>query len=393
MNYLQNLKIFILALVCLLSNQLSYASEITNVHMKSTTDSITIDWDALGENWSASVEKDIYFGDYIPLIEVSVTTGDEQLIALLPNCYYRGTLSSKKGEPLPESTVFINICDNSLPFIGFVASGANMYIIEKDVASSTGIGMHVEITSDDIDGTDELNSGDNGWKEGGSGGALTPSLLYPRGNSPDKFPSIDIYVNPSYRNQVGEENYINRIMEVFAASNTIYQQSAMKQLHLSAIIRTDQNISITDSQGNILHGLEKIRKYTVLPDGSDISMVYTGGEFKMPYLWGWAEGGYGCDLELAVSEGNSINTHNIAKAANAIIDLPTLIQRAWIFAHEAGHTLGMNHIYGDPLAYGYFQPELALKDYVAGCQARSQIFETCSYEPQTKKFIDFYSCE
>lgn len=378
---------------CFLFTQLIHAGEITSIHIKPSTDVLAITWNALEEKWTTSAIKDSYFGDYVPLIEVSVTTGDEQLIALLPNCYYRGVLTNQRGVPVPDSTVFLNTCDNAVPFLGFVASGDNMYLIEKDVESSTGISMRLEQTSDDISGYDEFNTGDNGWKEGGSGGALTPSSLYPRENNPDNFPSIDIYVDPSFRTQVGEENYINRIMETFAASNTMYQQSAMKQLHLSAIIRVDQDISVTSSQGNILHGLEKIRKYTVLPDSADISMVYTGGEFKMPYLWGWAEGGYSCELQQAVAEGNNINTHNIAKAATAIIDLPTLIQRAWIFAHEIGHTLGMYHITNDPLAYGVFQPALALKDYVAGCLARSASFETCAYDPQTKKFVDYYSCE
>jgi hypothetical protein len=253
--------------------------------------------------------------------------------------------------------------------------------------------MRLEATTNNVYGADEVNTGDNGWKSGGSGGALAPSTLIPRESNPEKFPSIDVYVNPSYRLQVGEQNYIARIIETVAAANTIYTQSNMKQMHLMSIVRLDEDISEAENQGNILHGLEKIRQYTVLPDSADISMIYTGGEFNMPGLWGWAEGGYACDLQQAVSEGNNINTHQVGQAAHAIIDLPTLMQRAWIFAHETGHTLGMPHIADDPLADGFFQPHLALKDYIAGCQARSNMYRTCAYDPQTKKFVEFYECQ
>ena len=379
--------------ICLLCVEVLHAAEISNIRLNSRTGVLGANWTALGTSWHVRVTRDLYFGDYIPLIDVSVRTGNEQLATLLPNCYYRGTLVSNSGNPVPDSVVYINLCDNSVPFTGFVALNDNMYLIEKDTSSGTGISMRLEETADDINGTDEIVTGDNGWKEGGSGGALSPTTLYPRGNSPEKFPSVDIYVNPSFRTQVGEENYINRIMETFAASNTIYQQSAIKQLHLSAIIRVDEDISTTDSQGNILRGLEKIRKYTVLRDGADISVIYTGGEFSMPDLWGWAERGYSCYLEQAVAEGSNINTHNIAKSAAAIIDLPTLLQRAWILAHEIGHTLGMYHINDDPLADGTFQQSLVLKDYKAGCEARSRMLETCAYDPQTKWFIDYYTCE
>lgn len=382
----------IIAVWCAINLQLVHADEVSNIRMFSPNGGTTVAWSALGNTWTAHVTKDTYFGEYIPLVNVSVATGDERLISLLPNCYFRGTLVNYSGNPIAGSNVFLNFCDNTIPFIGYVASGKNMYLIEKDAASGTGISMRLEETVTTIAGTDESNTRGNGWKDGGSGGELTPGNLYPRGNTPAKFPSVDIYVNPLYRVQVGEENYINRIMENFAASNTIYIQSAMRPLHLSAIILADQDISATDSQGNLLHGLEKIRKYTVLPDGADLSVVLTGGIFKQPYLWGWAEGGYGCDLEQAVAEGNNINTHDVGNSAAAIIDLPSLIQRAWILAHELGHELGMLHINNDPLADGTFQPELALKDYVAGCVARSDMYQSCAYDPQTKAFIDYYSC-
>jgi hypothetical protein len=384
-------KLLISMIFCLVS-QYSMADAIDRITSRFNADVLHLTWNALGESWHTRVTIDSYLGANIPLIEVDVTTGNETLIEYLPNCYYRGTLNTTRGDPIPLTTVFINLCENSLPFTGFVAKDSSLYRIESDSTSSTGISMIKEFTAKNIDGTDELVNGDNGWKEGGSGGVLTPTDLVSRGATPNQFPSIDVYVNPSYRSQVGEANYIGRIIETMVGANTIYAQSNMKQIHLKAIVLLNQDISITTSQGNILHGLEKIRKYTVLPDSADVSMVYSGGEFSMPYLWGWVEGGYGCYLQRTVLEGDNINTHNIGKSAHAIIDLPTTIQRAWIFAHETGHSLGMPHIGDDPLADGSFQPNLALKDYVAGCSARSYMLESCAFDSQNNKFTDFYEC-
>ena len=366
-------------LFCLLCIQSIHANEVTNIHLKSPSDELIVTWNALGSTWKAGVTRDSYLGDYIPLIEVSVKTGNEYFISLLPNCFYRGTLLDNMGNMLPDSVVYLNICDNSVPFTGFVAKDNNMYKIEKDSSSGTGIRMYLEQTADDVYGADDVVNGNEGWGAGGSGGVLTPASLYPRGNTPENFPSIDIYVNPSFRSQVGEDNYVYRIIEAFSGANVIYQQSAMKQLHLSAIILLDEDISITDSQGSIIHGLEKIRKYT-------------GGEFNMPGLWGWAEGGYSCYLQVAVAEGYNINTHNVAKSASAVIDLPTLLQRVWILSHEIGHNLGMAHTDDDPLADNEFDPTLALKDYVAGCEVKSDMFKSCAYEPPTNFLTDFYTC-
>lgn len=121
-------------------------------------------------------------------------------------------------------------------------------------------------------------------------------------------------------------------------------------------------------------------------------MFITGKEFSMPGLWGWAEGGYACELQQAVAEGDSINTPSVSKAAGVMRDLPTLMQRAWILAHEVGHSLGAGHWANDPLMDGEFQPNLSLQDYYTRCEVLRSMFETCAYEPRTKKFVDFYEC-
>ncbi|WP_455220823.1 M12 family metallo-peptidase [Kaarinaea lacus] len=386
-------KIMMMSVMQLVFSSFVFAEEIYQVTILPSGDELNVSWRSFGDRWTASVVKDPYLGGDITLIKVNVTTGDEELITLLPNCYYRGVLTNVKGKTIDDTVVFLNVCDNALPFTGFVSRNTELYVIERDALSPTGITMRLESTTNGVNAQDDLNTDSNGWKDGGSGGTLTPLKLVPREMSSDKFPSMDIYVNPSYVSQVGEQFYISRIIETLAGANIIYAQSGLKQIHLAAILLLDQDISEAENAGNVLHGVEKIRKYTVLPDGADISMVYSGGEFSMPYLWGWAEGGYACDLQQAVAEGGKINTQNVAKSAFAVIDLPTVIQRAWIVAHEAGHTLGMPHVYNDPLAYGTFQQRLALKDYVAGCAAKTRMYQTCKYDPQTNKFQDLYSCE
>lgn len=254
--------------------------------------------------------------------------------------------------------------------------------------------MRLEQTVNDVSGGSDSDSGE-GWGKGGKGGALKPTNLVSRNASVDSFPSLDIYVDPSYRtiNHIGEANYISRILQNLALANMIFTQSNLKPIHLSAIVLPDEDIGRSTSQGNILHGLERLRTYTVQTDSADSSIVYSGEIFSQPSLWGWAELGFGCELQQAVSLGNDINTHQIGKAASAIIDLPTLMQRGWIFAHEVSHTLGGGHFSNDPLSSGFFQPGLALKDYVATCDARKLMYQSCAFDSQTKAFTDFYSCD
>jgi hypothetical protein len=387
-------KIILILYGCFFIDYTLQAQTVDEIYPISITQSgqdIEATWNAFNKTWYAALKRDNYLGEGIPLLKVNVRTGNEELIKVISNEYFRGTLTDSDGIELIGTTVYMDRSDNTVPFTGFVSIGSDLYIVETDMSSQAGIRMRLEKTENDVDGTDDTN-GNSGWHEGGSGGALSPTDLYPREMTMVQFPALDIYVDPSYVQKVGEDKYIGRIIENLAVANTIYQQSKIKQIHLATIILTDENISRTDSQGNIIHGLEKLRKYTVQPDGADSAMVYSGEIFSMPSLWGWAELGFACNLKQAYELGNDINTHKVGKAAFAIIDLPTLLQRGWILGHEMVHSLGGVHIAKDPLTYGFFQKNLALKDYVAGCQARSDLYETCSYDPQTKAFTDFYSC-
>lgn len=173
---------------------------------------------------------------------------------------------------------------------------------------------------------------------------MTPQMLYPRGRTSEQFPTLDVYVDPAYVSQVGSSAYVSRIAASLAVANTIYQQSGLKQVRLLAILLADQNIGRSNSQGNVVHPLEKIRRYTIAPDSADGSIVFTDDDFTLPNLWGWAELGFGCELQKELARSKPIKTHKVGKASAAVIDLPTLIQRGWILGHEFIHIIGGVHV-------------------------------------------------
>lgn len=383
------MRTIILIIICLFSSVLK-ATEITDISINELPNKLDISWIAFGQKWQASINKDIYFGDEIPIINLSVNSGNETLNRTVKNRFYRGALLDPNGQPVPDSTIFIDRTDVSIPFTGFVAVGPSMYLIERDDTVVSGVKMRLESTGNST-GTDEVDSDNNGWGQGGSGGALKPDSLYSRGRKEGQFPTLDIYVNPNYIQTVAG-NYLSRVFASLAVANTMYAQSELNQIHLLAIILPDDNLGRTDSQGNIIHSIEKIRKYTVTSQSADGSIVYSGNDFSMPSLWGWAELGFGCDLQIAVNLGDNINTHKIGKASAALIDLPTLIQRGWILGHEFAHILGGVHIFGDPIFYGFFQPQLALKDYVSGCVAKSYMYKSCRFDEKFARPNDFYQC-
>jgi hypothetical protein len=238
--------------------------------------------------------------------------------------------------------------------------------------------------------TDDTSIGDNGKRTKGANNN-DPILYESRRGDKSLFPSLEIIVEPSYITAVGgEDKAIDRIMENLALANMIYERSLIKPINLIAILVLDEDITTSDSQGNILGAVEKLRKQNIQANSGDVYMFITGKEFSQPYLWGWAEGGYACALQQAVAEGDKLNTHTVGKSAGVMRDLPTLMQRGWIMAHEFGHSLGGGHWANDPLMDGGFQPELSLQDYSTRCEVLETMLETCAYDPKTKMFTDYY---
>jgi hypothetical protein len=339
------------------------------------------------KSWALQVSKDAYLGPSIPLIGVSVTTGEETLIDNLDNCYYRGIANDNNGNPI---AAYINWCHSEIPFTGFVADADYVYIIQPDTTSSTGIA--VEISDPDARLTLHPDiENDNGWKEGGSGGGdVSTSLVERRPGA--EFPSLEIYIDPDFIANNGGDKYIDRILETLAFANFAYAQSGIKQISLVAIIQADDEIGRTEDTHNLLHGLERLRKRTIQPNSADVAAVFTGKDRTGTGYWGWAEIGYSCERRIAIGDGTDINTHKVAKGAFAFVDLPTLMQRGWTLAHEMGHTLGAEHVIGDYIMDGQIELVPPLPAYTLTCPSKIQFYESCAFDSNNKKVTDFYSC-
>ena len=121
-------------------------------------------------------------------------------------------------------------------------------------------------------------------------------------------------------------------------------------------------------------------------------LVYMGSNVNTTDLWGWGELGHACDLQRAVAEGLSVNTVNIGHSSGYLTPLPSLIQRGWLLAHEAGHVLNSGHVRQDPLMDGGFLYLPRLIDYQAGCRAIEDMYESCEFNTKNWKFTDYYTC-
>lgn len=358
------------------------SGSITHTRIQERGDQLNISWQALGQDWEVNATRVSYLDSSTPLLQVDTDTGDESLLKDLPNCYFTGSLV---GSTEQFATAYINLCPgNNSEFTGFVSSGNNLYGMDGTAMSLLETG--------NTGGPSEDNGTDNNGKRTQGPSNSDPILYEARRGDASLFPSIEIAIDPSYVNLVGNDNYVDRIMENLALANMIYERSLIKPLNLIAILVLTEDITTSDSQGNILGGVEKLRKQNIQANSGDVTMFITGKEFSMPSLWGWAEGGYICELQQAVAEGSKLNTHNVGKSAGVMKDLPTLMQRAWILGHEVGHSLGAGHWANDPLMDGGFQPDLTLQDYNTRCEVLNSMLETCAYDLRNKKFTDFYEC-
>ena len=377
-------------LICATYMQTTMAQTVSMVTVNAAQGRVS--WIAGGMQWNAVVEKDAYFGgDTIPVISVDVPTGNESPLPAAPNCYYRGTLSDTNWQPIAQTHAFVNLCDNDPHyFTGFISDPNNVYVIDEDPTAPGSLTMVVDDPTTPLTTPNETRAGNNG----GKGKLLSPDNLEPRNSTPGKYPSVEIVVEPSFIATFGNPGYIHRIAGTLAFANFIYQQSGMKELTLISINVLSEELNQNGGIGAIRHQMQNLRRSTVQNNSGDISILMVGGDIDSTYTWGWAIDANACKLQIAVDQGDDINTIEVGRSSAFFTDLPSLIQRGWIFAHEIGHVIGAeHHINGDPLMDGWFQSIASLAGYVAGCDAKTQIFASCEYDEKSGKETDFYTCD
>ena len=383
----RNLALISFACCMFFLSRVVVAESIENIQIISCTSSdcdLQITWHAVESNrdWDVKVSKLSYLGPTLPVINVETDSGDESLLPDIQNCYYTGTQNSSNA-----TTVFVKYCDGDAGFTGFVSSDDGIYGIN-------GTTMTLLETGNTGGTADDTGSGDNGKRT--KGASNSDPYLQPRNMDSSLLPSLEFVIEPSYITSVGgQDSAIDRIMENLALTNMMYERYGINLISLKAILILDKDITTSDSQGNILNEVEKLRKQNIQQYSGDVTMFLTGKEFSQPYLWGWSESGYACALQQAVDLDTNLNTHTIGKSAGVMRDLPTLMQRGWILAHEVGHSLGAGHWVNDALMDGGFQPDKTLEDYsntVHRCDVLRSMLKTCAYDPKNKKFTDFYEC-
>lgn len=350
-----------------------------------------VSWMADGMQWNAVVERASYFGvDIIPVISVDTKTGNETALPSVPNCYYRGTLADTNWNPLPNTHAFINLCNGTSDyFTGFVSNPNGVYIIDENPNFPGQLLMLLDDPSTPINSPNETSGGNNGKR----GKTKEPDTLVPRNSTPDKFPSVEIIVGPSYVEKFGDPGFVHRIASSVAFANFIYENSGMKPMTLISINVLTVDINQNGGMGAVRHQVLNLRQATVQPNSGDVSILMLSDVVDATYTWGWGFAANACELQIAVDLDEEINTQDIGLSSAFVIDLPSVIQRGWILAHEFAHVVGAGHNSNDPLTDGLFMELSSLSDYVAGCAAKSSIYESCVYNPATRQVIDFYSCD
>jgi hypothetical protein len=382
--------IALLVLMNLLYTQRLFAQEVSHV----ATDKILgqVSWMVGGTPWYAVLETEPYFENAIPVIGVELETRNETPLGEVDkSCFYRGSLSDMDWHPIKDTYVFFNFCNDNLPFTGFVSDINNVYRIEEDPSGFGELLMVVDdLTLSHFVSDDSANSNNGG---NGSGQVIRPETQITRNSMPSKFPSVEFMIDSSYRAKFGDPGYIYRAISTLAFSNFIYELNDMKAATLISINVLNGTLNNNGGIGAIKHQLQNLRRDTVQPTSGDISILLLGTPIDSTYTWGWGIEDNACELQIAVNEGDKINTAEVGRSAAFFIDLPSLIQRGWIFAHELGHVIGASkHVDGDPLMDGWFLYVQSLAGYVAGCEAITQIFESCDYDSKSRKLTDFYEC-
>ena len=369
--------------------QSANAQQVSNIIIDAANGHIS--WMADGVSWNATFSLDEYFGNNTPIISIDLETGNEQKIGTLGNCFYRGKLSDTNWHPIAQTHAFINLCHPNLQFTGFVSNANGLYTIEADPDNERQLLMQLDDPTIPLTTPNDTNADNNGGN--GSGKLLKPDTQIPRNSTPEKFPSVEIIVEPSFVETFGDPGYIHRIASTLAFTNFIYEQSGLKQIHLISIDVVNGALNANGGIGAIRHQLQNLRRGTIQAGSGDVSVLMVGGDIDSTYTWGWAIDAGACKLQIAVAEADKLDSIDVGRSAAFVTDLPSLIQRGWIFAHEFGHVIGaLKHINGDPLMDGWFQYINTLSKYTAGCDATTQMFKSCAYDPKSKKETDFYAC-
>jgi hypothetical protein len=268
------------------------AQQVSNIVVDA--DNGHVSWMADGAQWYAVVGIDDYFGSNTPIIHIDLETGNENKVGELGNCYYRGTLSDAGWRATDQTYAFINLCHTDVPFTGFVSDANGVYTIDKDPDNACKLLMQIDDPTAPLTTPNDTNAGNNGGN--GSGKLLTPDTQISRGGTPDKFPSAEIIVEPSFVETFGDPGYIHRIASTVAFANFIYGQSGIKQIHLIGIDVLSGPLNNNGGIGGIKHELQNLRRGTIQAGSGDVSILMVGGDIDSTYTWGWAIDASACEL-------------------------------------------------------------------------------------------------